>query len=273
MILPTILYIVSFRAKNLYRKKNIKIVLQWLNIVQKYLFENYAINLDICIVEQDREQWDLLPKNNVKYIFLQNKGCFNKGWSFNVAVNTYPEYNYYIFADADIIIPAIDALCDGIAEYTIVSPKMAFRPFTDRLNTTNGDCVTINTFDEFIPLISAIKNNLQRHLGLSFASNIICISKDTFTNIGGWDEIFIGWGRFDDFLGHKLEIISDCPKLYIPIDAIHLWHPITLDFSLASSSDNIHYYNIYIKYSKNELIQMITQNAKTNGNIKLYAKN
>jgi len=270
---PKILYVIPFRAKNMYRKKNLKIVLQWIGIAQKYLKENYEITMDIFLIEQDREPYEQIPKENLSHQFIQNPGAFNKGWSFNVAVKQNPSYHYYGFADADIIIPAIDSFCDQLAEHTIIKPKKAFRPFTDRLDTLMADCATSSTFEDFANMIPTIKPKLTKHGGLGFASNMIFMSHDTFDQIGGWDEMFRGWGRYDDFITHKLLFICQCNGVYSPIDAIHLWHPITLDYSLAASQDNIHFYDKYTKYSKNELLKLIDTNRKTNGDPNLYVKN
>jgi len=62
-----------------------------------------------------------------------------------------------------------------------------------------------------------------------------------------------------------MSFICQCTGVYSPIDAIHLWHPITLDYSLAASQDNIHFYDKYTKYSKNDLLKLIDTNRKTNG--------
>lgn len=267
-----ILYIIPFRGKNLYRKKNLKIVIQWIKLVQKYLNDKYDILMDLIIVEQDREPFDQTPKEGLTHIFLKNTGMFNKGWGFNVAVKQYPSYHYYGFGDADIIIPDIEKLCDFIASSTIITPQKAFRPFTDRFNTLLSDCATINSFDELVRVFPITKPKLAKHGGLSFASNMIFMSRETYEQIGGWDEVFKGWGRFDDFITHKLTFVCQCTGFCAQLDAIHLWHPITLDYSLASSPENIQLYDKYIKYSKNDLLKLIETNYKTIGDTHRYDK-
>lgn len=266
----TILYIIPFRGKNLYRKKNLKIVLQWITLAKKYLKDNYDVTLDVFVVEQDIEPYDQMPKENLTHLFLKNDGMFNKGWGFNAVVKQCPTYQYYGFGDADIIVPQIEMFCDNIAENTIITPKQAFRPFTDRLDTLMADCATITTFEDLSNNYSMIKSKLQKHGGLSFASNMIFLSKDIYEQIGGWDEIFRGWGRYDDFITHKLSFICKCNGIYSPIEAIHLWHPITLDYSL--NHENVHLYDKYTKYSKNELLKLIESNRKTNGDVNFYKK-
>lgn len=265
---PKILYVIPFRGKNLYRKKNLKIVLQWTIKVKEYLSDNYGIIMDIFVVEQDREPHDQTPKDRLTHLFLVNNGIFNKGWGFNTVVKQLPTYQYYGFADADIIIPNIDTFCDQIADHCVVNPKKAFRPFNDRLDATLSDCALINTLDDLIINFPVIKGKLQKHGGLSFASNMIFMSKETYDSIGGWDEIFRGWGRYDDFITHKLSFICQCNGIYSPIEAVHLWHPVTLDYSL--NSENVHLYDKYIKYSKNDLLKLIDVNRRTMGDPNLY---
>ena len=68
---PNLLCVIPFRGKNLYRKKNIKLVLQWLVLAKDYLKSNYEINMDLCVVEQDRESYDQLPKDQVTHLFFE----------------------------------------------------------------------------------------------------------------------------------------------------------------------------------------------------------
>jgi hypothetical protein len=209
-----------------------------------------------------------MPKEDINHLFLANNGTFNKGWSFNVVVKNMPNYQYYGFGDADIICPDIDSFCDRIVEHTIVKPKKAFRPFVNRLDMLLADCQLVNTYTDLAATYPLVKQKLQKHDGLSFASNMIFMSKETFETIGGWDEIFRGWGRYDDFVTHKLAFICQCDGVYAPIDAVHLFHPITIDYSL--NPENVHLYDRYTKYSKSELLKLIDTNLKTYGDPDLY---
>ena len=59
----------------------------------------------------------------------------------------------------------------------------------------------------------------------------------TIETIGGWDEGFRGWGFYDDFITFKLETICQCRGNYATFDVIHLWHPITTDYSLPNDNN------------------------------------
>lgn len=265
---PSILYIIPFRGKNLYRKKNLKIVLQWITSAKDYLKDNYDVIFDVFVVEQDREPYDQIPQEKISHTFLINTGTFNKGWGFNVVVKQLPIYQYYAFGDADIICPNVEAFCDQIVEHAVVNPKKAFRPFADRLDILMADCQMINSFADLVANYPTLKPKLQKHGGLSFGSNMVFMSKETYEQIGGWDEIFRGWGRYDDFVTHKLSFICQCNGIYSPNEAVHLFHPITMDYSL--NPENVHLYDKYTKYSKNELLKLIEANRKSMGDQNLY---
>ena len=126
----------------------------------------------------------------------------------------------------------------------------------------------INNFSDLVGNYTKIYRNLQKHDGLSFASNMIVMDKETYERIGGWEESFKGWGRYDDFVTHKLNVICQQTGLYATCDAVHLWHPITLDFSL--NPENVTLYDKYTKLSQSELLRQIETNAKTMGNPDLY---
>lgn len=263
-----ILYVIPFRAKNTYRKKNLKITIDWIVAAKDYLKDNFDVTLDILIVEQDREPYDQMPTSKISHLFLNNNSLLNKGWGFNVAVKQNPSYQYYGFCDADIVVPDLETFCDQVVEHTIITPKKAFRPFTDRLNTVLSDCSLFNTYTDVVTNFNAVKGKLPKHGGLSFASNMIFMSHETYDEIGGWDEMFRGWGRFDDFITHKLAMICQCSNIYSPIPAFHLWHPVSLDFSL--NQDNVHLYDKYIKYNKTDLIKLVSTNRKSIGDANLY---
>lgn len=265
---PNILYIIPIRNKNSYRSRNFNIVLQWINDVRETMKKNFDVIIDISVIEQDNTSKINTPQNVQHVDFICNLGTFNKGWSFNVVVKKYPTYDYYIFADADIIIPNIEALCESMVDHMIINPVDVFRPFTNRLDTTLTDSQMLNSWIDIHNNYQQFTNKLCKHGGLSFASNMIIISKKLFDMIGGWEETFRGWGRYDDFVTHKLSFIGQCNTLLVPLDAIHLFHPISMDYSL--NNENIRLYDMYIKYSKNELLQLIDSNNKIMGNPDKY---
>lgn len=254
--MDNILYILPYRHKNQHRRKNLLLTLNWITKIKKILSDNYELRLDICVVEQDKEISNTVPTDQITHIFIHNDGIFNKGWAFNVVVKQFPQYSYYGFCDADIITSNIPYFCGQLVHHCVKLHTKAFRPFNNRFDTDISDMVLINTVDN---VINIPQNGLTKHGGLSFASNMIFMNKETYDQIGGWDEFFNGWGRYDDFITYKLKVICQLNEVCVDIDAIHLWHPITLDFSL--NQKNVYLYDKYTKYDKNNLIKLVGGNT------------
>ncbi len=265
----SILYIITYRECNHYRRKNLSYIYDWIKFVKTKLENTKQIIFDILVVDQNISENNKITNNyEDKYLFLYNKSVFNKGWSFNCAVNKYPNYTYYAFADADMLIPDIESFCKEIIEHCYENPKKSFRPFNSRFDTTLLDMQKHNNLNDIILSFDAKTIHLTEHKGLSLASNIIFICNEIYNEVGGWDEQFRGWGRYDDFLGYKLIRISECETILSPLKAIHLWHPITLDFSLKQETINL--YDKFIKYTHEQLVELIKTNIKTNSNPNKY---
>lgn len=253
-----IVYIIPIRGNNPYRKKNLKVVLEWILTVKDFLDDNYGVSLDICVIEQDHEPRIRIQNDKVTHYFLNNPGTFNKGWGFNVVVKQLPNYQYYGFADADIVVPEISVFCEQLVQHCVVVPQKVFRPFGDRLDTNLVDVSIINHPDDLVKMLSTMQPKLTRHDGLSFASNMIFMNKETYDQIGGWEESFRGWGRYDDFITYKLSFLCQLNEVYSPNPAIHLWHPVTLDYSL--SSDNVLLYDKYLACNRDDLLKVVEKN-------------
>jgi hypothetical protein len=226
-----ILYVIPYRYQNTYRETGFKTVLKWLQ---------QRRDIDICVIEQDSTR-----KTN--YMYIYNDGVFNKPLCFNTAVRLNPNYDYYVFADADIIIPELQDL------ETICQSHEAVRLFSRRLDLTNTHTqICKANIQEFYKMY---KKSLQVHIGSSLASSAILMSKKLLLEVYGWDEEFCGWGRFDDFMAYKIHMITGKPVDQLELDALHLWHPLTTDWMLKSH--NVELYKKYLKLNKEELIKMI----------------
>ena len=260
-----LLYIIPHRNCNPSRQKNITMALNWLTLAKKkFTEEKSQIIFDVAVVEQASEpdfngkQW------GIKEIYLFNPGVFNKGWAFNVVVKQYPDYDYYIFADGDIIYPDIESFYQQITLLCQTQPQPAFRLFKECLDTNPTDLLNCNDVGSLIDLYNNGKLTLVKRYGLTFAGGTIAISRATYDKIGGWDEQFEGWGRHDDFMTLKLFKLGHCEKIIAPLSGIHLWHPIMPDFSLKQPT--ILLYNEVSKYSVEQLTDLIEKNHPLIGN-------
>ena len=255
-----ILYIIGYRGCNPARIKNLKLTLQWLKQIKNKLTNPSDLvtpmTFDIVVVEQDSHRQMKINSGVIETIFIYNQGVFNKCWGFNVAVKQYPQYDYYIFADNDLIFPDIDGFCHYIRNYCLIDPKPVFRLFSECLDTALDSMKSCHKVKEILSTYQNQTLQLKKHRGVTFAGGMIAISRSIYEKIGGWDEKFEGWGRHDDFMTLKLFKIAQCEKIICPLVAIHLWHPITGDFNLKK--EIVILYNQYSHLS-DDILQKISQ--------------
>lgn len=264
--MSSLLYIITFRSANFYRARNLSLTLQWL-VKVKSLCDHMTI--DIIVVEQDSvSKLRTLPQD-VKHLFIYNKGTFNKGWAFNAAIRKYPDYHYYAFADGDLIIPDIQALIKELVYQCQTASKPAFRAFNKVLDTSMKDTHNVNNVDHIIDKYHSGQLTLEERQGLTFGGGLLVLSRQMYDIVGGWDENFTGWGREDDFMKIKLVSIGKCTQIFSNLCALHIWHPITSDFSLKI--ETIDLYNKYSQYNDLELYNHIINSRLDLGNPHKYA--
>jgi hypothetical protein len=264
---PKLLYILVYRALNQYRIRNLTLTLQWLLKVKSQMT---SMTFDIVVVEQDAvSKLSTLP-DGVKHLFVHNKGSFSRGWGFNVAVTTYPDYNYYAFGDGDLIIPDTQSFVDECFIHCLSDPKPAFRPFRTVFDTSQGDFVDVDVVGHLIDKYNNNKLKLTERQGLTFSGGILILSNQMYELIGGWDENFTGWGREDDFMKIKLVTVGKCREIMSNLISIHIWHPITSDFSLKT--ETIELFNRYSQFNSIELQNQIVNGRLDLGNPHKYEK-
>ena len=287
--MTNILYIIGYRGSNPARIKNLKLTLQWLKKIKNKLtdpsnrgesphsppfsaklFPKELSNLvtpvifDIVVVEQDSHPQMKMDSDLIKTIFIYNEGVFNKCWGFNVAVKQYPEYDYYIFADNDLIFPDIDGFCHYIHDYCLINPKPAFRLFDECLDTSFDTLKSCRKVEEILSRYENKTLKFNKRIGLTLAGGMIAISRSIYEKIAGWDERFEGWGRHDDFMTLKLFKIAQCEQIICPLVVIHLWHPITYDFNLKN--EIVILYDQYSNLSNDNLQKISEENRLIMGN-------
>jgi len=261
-----LLYIIPHRARNSSRSKNLTITLQWLAEVKKYLGPD--LQLEILVVEQDAIPQFTAMDSKYHHLFLLNRGIFNKGWAFNVAVKQYQDYDYYAFGDSDLIFPEVADFAKALMTHCCQSQTKAFRPFKECLDTAEMGLIDCQSFAQVQSQYDNKTLRLTPRKGINFAGGLVIISKLIYQLIGGWDEDFEGWGRHDDFMTYKLIKLGKCSEVIVPMSAIHLWHPITSDFSLKQ--EMIDLYNHLTKYTEVELRTYIDQSRDFIGQIDKY---
>lgn len=216
-------------------------------------------NTDICIVEQGITQ---IIKDS---LFLYNDKKFNKSWSLNYAVKKAEQDNYknIILGDADFICSKwqIDQSIEHLKEYESVSP---FFQNVIYLNEKQSNEFILNKNIDNLKNIPDFKE--KRAPCIPLAAGIICFTISGYKKIGGFPEVFEGWGGEDDVVSSK---ITKCLKYgaLTNAKAFHLFHD---DPTKTADPDRFSKCDQFRLLSKEELIQKAKDEWDTLGNPDLY---
>jgi len=173
-------YIIPFKysQQNL---MNLKRVLEWLSGFSQ---------LEIIVVEQDKEpKLQAYTLKGFKYVFIESKLAFNKGWSYNVGVK-YSTTPALIFGDA----------------HTRMDPNKLIESIKllqnyESVNATNELIeLTYPEMDMGFDMLSQINRENKKN---NFTQGIMMYRKDVINRIAGWPEEFIGSTGVDEFHSKK----------------------------------------------------------------------
>lgn len=195
-------YIIPFRAANKER------VIALLFIVKK--LRSFFPEMEIIVVEQDRvSKLDFELHLNIKHIFVQNTGHFNKCWAFNVGVE-HTNKAIFVFGDSDIFISKKDYItCFGaVSKFEAITPNKV-----EALNIVISD--KADTEYEL----------LNKRPLFTFAGGILLLTRAALRKLGGWDERFEGWGGEDDAMSHLIYNKLSSKSFHFPF--YHIDHPRT----------------------------------------------
>lgn len=234
--LPRFSYIIPFRFQ-MDRILNLKRVLDWL--------AGFS-NVEIIIVEQDsHSKLSHLPLK-AKHIFIKNDGPFNKNWSLNVGLKNVLS-DIVVFGDSDLIMHPehlIQSL-EQIKDYEFINPYQSV--------------IDLELFESQLNLQEIISINRPGrgetdHQKVPICGGITIFRKDALYKIGGWSEMFWGWGAEDDFQSLKVKQFLNWKQM--PYKCYHLWHNrIAPDMNLYQR--NLQIYNKFVDVTKEELQKQI----------------
>jgi len=225
--------IVPFYASDKHRTDNLLCVLK-----------HYAslTDVEILLVEQGTQPIALpaLPRC-VKRMFLINPeasqpGGFNKSWGSNVAVRQ-TSRAILILMDADMLVD-LNALIQAIK--LTRTRTVATNPFERwhdlELPATQAIRQQDNTSSIDFKAVQGSAKRRERE-ELNFCGGAFLVRRETYLQLGGYDERYVGWGGEDNCMdvklkrsGHPLGQVKDST-------AIHLWHP----QSTATTFEQPHY--------------------------------
>lgn len=225
-----ITYIITHKNSTSDRNSNLKCVLDWLNNINEIE--------KVIIVEQDstpRIEGIINSGININYElehkFIHNPNpFFNKCWAFNHGAKL-SKTEWLAFGDNDVLMDiasineTIQACLDSCESFT------PYETVFD-LNTVETKMVKEDKhYTDIKKKPSSIRG------GAPYGGGIFFIKRDSFFNIGAWDERFVDWGAEDEDISHR--IFNNLKFLSINKNAYHLYH----DRTIHSTHKNAFYDN------------------------------
>jgi hypothetical protein len=209
-------YLITYRESgSSERRENLFAVLRWLAQWPE---------IQVVVIEQDRapqiERELLGAKGGARLAY--NPGAFNKAWGLNVAASM-ASGPLLALADADLIVPR--ALPEAAER---CRPGHAVKPYRSIVDLTAEESARVRTGEwGFVPSRTSgvPKNREGRGEQVVFAGGLFLIHRDTYLQLGGFDERFVGWGGEDDAMTVKLQRAGVALSEIGDEPALHLWHP------------------------------------------------
>ena len=179
--------------------------------VTKYLKDTFKSDLELILVEQDKESKIPNPSLFDQHIFTYSDRPFNRSWAFNVGAK-YSTTDKFFFGDCDLITPKkqMYGAVELLDTHGCVSP---YNHVVD-LNPMESEKVSV-----------AIWSRIQRgsRPGINLTGGIVGFNKEDFYKIAGWCEDFEGWGGEDDFQTWKVRKWMKAAEIGGKV--FHLYHP------------------------------------------------
>jgi hypothetical protein len=201
------LYIYTFYSTDDCRLRNFKASIEQLKTVDP--------TADICVVEQNG--FTTIPSVTYHHRVDINDSKFHKTYLLNYAVKNHAEYTHYVMIDADSWIDAgvVDNIRNHCDDAPLVFPYATCVYLNDAQTRRKCRHEIVD-----IPLRYNANIPITRQTGL-----INCFSKETYEQVGGFDEEFVGWGAEDDAFVFKIRRVTGKKELRCQGGAVlHLWH-------------------------------------------------
>lgn len=230
--------IISYRELDNYRKKNLDLVIQYLQIVLD--------KAEIIVVEQD-EVSKFENKYAIKHIFLPNYGEFNKSMCYNVGARMATNENL-LFHDADCILDmhnyflSLKKMEEGVQ---IINPYKDIyfldEHYTEWFCKFNLDFSKLGLFNTR-PVTNGV-----------ISGGVFFIKKETYYELGGFEEKCVGYGYEDSIFDIKIRSLG-YKVLTNKENMVHLWHP-----KLNSTKNNKELFDHYRCMSVEDIKRIIEE--------------
>lgn len=181
------------------------------------IFAQVGCAVEVIVVDQSPEPVLAELPSGVRYRHLSKQGVppgWYKSWAYNVGARM-ARSEILVFQDGDICIPELYAfevhktLTSG--RYDVASiQRLLF--YLDQRSTDQ----TENSGNLDGPLS-------PERVFQNWKGGTIAVRRETFFQLGGFDEGFVDWGGEDDEFYDRCSAVRHCRFGYLPF--IHLWHP------------------------------------------------
>ncbi len=144
-----------------------------------------------------------------------DEGPFNRSAAVNAAAELAGEWNVAIVIDADVV-PDPHAVRAAVAVARTGRPAIAFdhrKHLTAKGTTKIVDEGFVGSWEPYV------KTDLPDSV-----SGAYVVSRELWTAVGGFDELFVGWGWEDVAFRIATETIAGAPPARIVGTLWHLWH-------------------------------------------------
>ncbi len=247
-----ITYIIGYKH-NLERFQNLRKVLKFLSQMPE---------VKVLIIEVGNHSSISHLNLGVEVKFVEsNVDFYNRSWVFNVGLS-FAKTNKVVFGDSDIIMP-VEHFREGFKKldtYDVLSPYKSIINLTEVESTFRfGDIYGISRPGRGVHDISK----------LNLSGGVLFANKDSILKIGGWCELFEGWGAEDDALTHIIE--HKLKWLEMPYTAFHLFHSSVIPQE-TQYMNNLQLLQTIKGFNGKYLDKFIVDNGSKNGKLNKYLR-
>ncbi|MFT6406635.1 MAG: glycosyltransferase involved in cell wall biosynthesis [Arenicella sp.] len=206
-------YLITYRQSDQGRQHNLHFLLQQLSLDR---------SLEIILVEQDATpQFKNQQQANIKYVFVENSGRFNKSWGLNIAAN-YASCERLVFADSDMLISAaaLDEICQQMN-----NDVDAINPYDVLVDLSQEESQQLLAQTQSLHINRTRQQTNRQSIGQypPFCGGAFALTRRLYHATGGMDERFEGWGAEDDAMSKRVAFFATKMATLKGI-AYHLWH-------------------------------------------------
>ena len=170
--------------------------------------------------EHDFPDWPIFEGNS-------NDGPFNRAQALNRAVAAAGERDVYLLIDSDVL-----------ANQRAVANAVALAHSSGQLVVSHDERIMLTKAGTEKVLSgytgSWRTSGMVERIWPDSVSCSVAVSRTLWETVGGFDELFVGWGREDTAFRIACETLTDKPMLRGSSELFHLWHPVTPEAKQSS---------------------------------------